>query len=324
MNNSFPNKEDVEALYPNLKDDDFIEEFAIISSKNGKKQVEIIDTLYKNKEGILKLSNDIGHITASYNKINTMFEFIVGDFSEIIKYRNSVIKDDAKARDNSLNRFLVHLLSSGKLFTDFLENHFKDKYGKKSVEFNKFKSILSKAYDENFVYRFFYSLRNFTQHIGFPVTSLSSGIVYNQEKEAEEIETFALLEIDYLLNSNYDWKKIVKEDLLRLKKENSNLEMFSLSAEYYKIMSQVMFKTKELFLDLNHSKMLTLLERSDKLGLEAYPYALAKITKYNLIHNPTNLTLNPISSRYDLERIYLDLSKIGLVNIINPKDNNDS
>lgn len=321
MHNSFPKKEDIEALYPNLNDEDVIEEFAKISSDNGEKQVEIIDTLYKNKADILKLSSEIEKVTASYKKINRMFDFIVGDFFEIINYRNNVIKNDTKVRDNSLNRFLVHLLSSGKLFTDFLENHFKDKYGKKSDEFNDFKAILSKAYDENFVYRFFYSLRNFTQHVGFPITSISSGLVSNQEKESEEIEIFAFLEIDYLLTSNYDWKKIIKEDLLNLKKENNNLEMFDLSAEYYKVMSLVMFKTKELFLELNHLKMQSLIEQSDSLGLDEYPYALSKITKYNLIHNPTNFTLSPIFSKYDLIQVYLDLSKIGLVKITKPKNN---
>ena len=57
-----------------------------------KRQVDFRSEYYQhvndvNKADILKLSSEIEKVTASYKKINTMFDFIVGDFFEIINWK---------------------------------------------------------------------------------------------------------------------------------------------------------------------------------------------------------------------------------------------
>src|SRR5690606_42004375 len=50
-------------------------------------------------------------------------------------FRSSNIeKNNKTSNQNTLNRLIIHLLSSGRLFIDTLEIHMKSKYGKKSIE----------------------------------------------------------------------------------------------------------------------------------------------------------------------------------------------
>lgn len=308
-------KKRIEQEYSHLNDEDIIEDLARIDIINGESEVNISD--FQNRDEVIKLSGEIGKIRNDYQKINTMFDLVLGDISDILKYKNHIEKNTKTSNDNTLNRLVIHLLSSGRLFIDTIESHMKSKYGKKSTEYSNFKDALSIKYNQKFVYRFFYYLRNFTQHVGFPVTTISSELVMDPETNQENTKVMAYLNIDYLLRSNYDWKKIVKDDLRNFQKEQKDLEMFDLIKAYYQIMAEVMYESKKQFLDLNHQYLLSLIKEWELLGLKSNKYAISKISKYDLIYNPTNITLSPIDSRYDIEMIYIDLSEIGLVNITN-------
>lgn len=305
----------IEQMYSHLKEEDIIEDLARIDIINGEREVHISD--FQNRDEIMKLSDKIGKIRNDYQKINTMFDLVHGDVSDILKYKNDIEKNNKTSNDNTLNRLVIHLLSSGKLYVETLESHIKSEYGDNSIEYSKFKSISSNKYDQKFVYRFFYYLRNFTQHVGFPITSISSEIVMNPKTNQENTKIVAYLSIDYLLNSNYHWKKIVKDDLLTFQSKQEGLEMFDLIKEYYQVMTEIMYEMKKQFLENNHKYLLSLINEWQSLGLKSNQYAISKISKYNLIYNPSNMTLSPISGRYDIEMIYIDLSKIGLVNITN-------
>lgn len=303
----------IEQEYSHLKDEDIIEDLARIDIINGEREINISD--FHNRDEVMKLSGEIGKIRNDYQKINTMFDLVLGDVSDILNYKKHIEKNTKTPNDNTLNRLIIHLLSSGRLFIDTIESHMKSKYGKESAEYSNFKDVLSKKYSQEFVYRFFYYLRNFTQHVGFPVTTISGGLVMNPETNQENTEVMAYLNIDYLLKSNYDWKKTVKDDLKNLHKKQEDLEIFDLIKTYYQIMAEVMYESKSQFLDLNHKNLLSLIKEWELLGLKSNKYALSRISKYNLIYHPTNITLSPINSRYDIEMIYVDLSKVGLVDI---------
>lgn len=309
------NKIKVEQEYSNLKDEDIIEDLVRIDAINDERVVHIID--FKNRKEIMKLSGRIGEICTDYQKINTMFDLVLYDTSDILSYKNNIEKNNKTSNDNKLNRLTIHLLSSGRLFVDSLEIHLKRKYGKTSNEYINFKNTLSKKYDEEFVYRFFYDLRNFTQHVGFPISAISSEIVRKPETDQEYTKLKSYLNIDYLLNSNFDWKKIIRDDLLDFQNKKEELDMFGLIERYYLIMTEIMFEAKKLFLDLNHRYLLSLIKKWELLGLKSNQYAISKITKYNLIHNPSKHKLSSVNGRYDIEMIYKDMSKIVLVNITN-------
>lgn len=150
----------------------------------------------------------------------------------IIKYLSGYIKDSyldyvlAGTIYADLNRLILNLLASVRMFLDHTEYSLKGKYGKTSKEFNDFKKMCSYKYDTNFSYRFLYRLRNFAQHCGMPV----GRIQFSSSKDREE--GFKSYEVEYtnlnllskhtlsiffdrnkLLESFNGWGKNVKQEL---------------------------------------------------------------------------------------------------------------
>lgn len=113
----------------------------------------------------------------------------------------------------NINRLYINLLSSFRAYLDHTETYLKKKYGHSSAEYNSFKQITSSLYDNEFAYRFAYKLRNYSQHCGFPIESIS---FKSSEDELTKQKTH-FLKIDFLrdeLVRNYDGWGIVKNDIL--------------------------------------------------------------------------------------------------------------
>ncbi|MGN7885419.1 hypothetical protein [Dyadobacter sp. 22481] len=72
-----------------------------------------------------------------------------------------------------VNRCFLNYLSSVRTFIDHTDSYLNRKFGKQSEEFREFKGELSRQFDTCFAYRFFYKLRNFAQHVGLPISSVS-------------------------------------------------------------------------------------------------------------------------------------------------------
>lgn len=108
-----------------------------------------------------------------------------------------------------LNRLILNLLSSIRTYLDHTETRLKREYGKDSEELKIFKAETSKAYDDNFAYRFLYKLRNYSQHCGLPAGSLRT-----TSSENEKPNHFLKLSLlrDNLLQ-NYEWGNPVTEEL---------------------------------------------------------------------------------------------------------------
>ena len=140
----------IEQMYSHLKDEAIIEDLARIDIINGEREVHILD--FQNRDEIMKVSDEIGKIHNDYQKINTMFDLVLGDTSDILKYKSNIEKNNKTSNENTLNTLIIHLLSSGRLFIDTLEILMKSKYDKKSIEYSNFKNVLSNKYDEKFVY----------------------------------------------------------------------------------------------------------------------------------------------------------------------------
>ena len=67
-----------------------------------------------------------------------MFELFISDVSDFLSIKNQLESKKLSIEEVNINRFMLHLLSSGKLFVDFNENQIKRKYSKNSVEFEKY------------------------------------------------------------------------------------------------------------------------------------------------------------------------------------------
>lgn len=76
----------------------------------------------------------------------------------------------------AINALTINLISSGRAVADAVDSCMEISYGQDSKEYQTFRTdCQSKVYEENFAYRFFYHLRNFSQHMHLPV-SISSGL----------------------------------------------------------------------------------------------------------------------------------------------------
>lgn len=106
-----------------------------------------------------------------------------------------------------INRHILNILSSIRTYLDHTETRIKREYGSNSEEFLNFKTQTSKAYDENFSYRFLYKLRNYAQHCGLPAGSLST-----TASQTGNSLKLCLVKNELLLN--YDsWGVIIKQEL---------------------------------------------------------------------------------------------------------------
>lgn len=110
------------------------------------------------------------------------------------------------------NRVLLNFLSSFRTLLDHMEYILKKDYGNESGEFKKFKKVCSEQYDNYFSYRFLYKLRNYTQHCGMPVGSLTiDSKVSNIESKKVEDYLAVYFDRDTLLNKYDSWGPIKNE-----------------------------------------------------------------------------------------------------------------
>ncbi len=153
----------------------------------------------------------------------------------IIRFFTSYVKDSrldsvrAQITYMDLNRLILNILASSRMFLDHNEYNLKHKYGKTSKEFSDFKKMCSCKYDTNFSYRFLYKLRNFIQHCGMPIGTIeiSSSLDRKEGPKSYEVEYSNLnllskhaLSIFFDRNTllkNFDgWGKNIKQELERM------------------------------------------------------------------------------------------------------------
>lgn len=116
----------------------------------------------------------------------------------------------------NINRHLLNYLSAVRAFLDHTTTNLKKRYGTHSNRYKRFKDACSKAYDSNFSYRFLYRLRNYAQHCGMPLGTLT---FHSEEKPPYSEHVYHYLEV------KFDRDKLLEYDLWgsRLLKEIQKL-----------------------------------------------------------------------------------------------------
>lgn len=259
----------------------------------------------------MSVSNQIFEIQKDFQKIKNMFELFITDVSDFLSIKNKLESKELKIEEADVNRFMIHLLSSGKLFVDFNENQIKQKYSEDSEEFDCIHRFASYQYDTNFAYRFCHSLRNYSQHIDLPINEIKT-----VSPDDETILVDFYIDLDYLLNSNFKWKKL-KMELIELNRKTSKIDAITLVKEYFNSLTELYGNYNELFLKLNHNTLVDIKSKLESLKLKHTRYYISKISKYDLKYSPENYTLSPLAAFAEIDEIYIELSKIGLVNIVN-------
>lgn len=133
---------------------------------------------------MLKISRDI---LMSAKAIEEKYDLMISNFFEFEKeiltqiaqgmVFNQNSYDDSYNIVSTLNRRVINLLTSTKLYYDQIEKHVRVCMHGDSSSGKLAKSYFSEEYDGNLEYRFMEALRNHVQHYGLAVHSLSSPIM---------------------------------------------------------------------------------------------------------------------------------------------------
>lgn len=149
----------------------------------------------------------LGRIVSNYD----YYEMLMSNVDEVLsvihafeaKRDSFVYSNEIEPYVRELNRTFINALGSFACYLNHYEYVLKTKYDDNSI-FDKFKKVCNTYFDSYFAYRFFYKLRNYVVHCNIPVTLLES--TANCVEETFYIDVSELLE-------EFDWGKIVKEDL---------------------------------------------------------------------------------------------------------------
>lgn len=115
------------------------------------------------------------------------------------------------------NRIIFNLLSSFRFYIDHTESYIKRKYGKTSKESQDFTTLLSSYFDKYFSYRFLYKLRNFSQHLGFPIDMVPFNAKENKANPEKMFGDFKLIvSRKNLLREKKLIGSIIKNDLVKM------------------------------------------------------------------------------------------------------------
>lgn len=82
----------------------------------------------------------------------------------------------------AINSFMINIISAGRSLVDTLEICVKKAYGDESDKYCGFKTRRSGVYDGKFAYRFFYHLRNFSQHNHLLISTDGNSYFFDAEQ----------------------------------------------------------------------------------------------------------------------------------------------
>lgn len=288
--------------------------------KNNEKIIEVTDITLTNQN--MKLFNRVREIHSKFIRIKNMHRLVEEDYIAFKKFINS--KNHLHDIDSKfyLDYYLVHILSSAKLFTNFVENVFKE-ISKNTINrdfFDNYKKLLSSIYDASFAYRFCYHLRNYTQHRGNIIHQVTKKIDSNENRTLE-----AKIIIDYILKSNYGWKTVIKEDLESRKSEIS-IDIESLITNFKNDLSYIYRHSMVLFLKAYDDELKKLKDELDNLYDTRKNPMLASVRKadFKKLKETKDINLYNISlldGGLTIDYIYIELSKIGIVKLETRHDN---
>ena len=119
----------------------------------------------------------------------------------------------------SLMSQIVNWLTSFRLFLDHAETNLKRTYGDHSSQVLRFKEQTALAFDGKLGYRFIYQYRNYVQHCGTPVSSITLTATKDEEgKPILDEQGQPIPRVSFRLNrqtllQDGDWSAIVRDDL---------------------------------------------------------------------------------------------------------------
>ena len=181
-------------------------------------------------------SSDMDIINISMKKLGdfgsccTLYEICDKNYQSILSYHGTV-KDDfplnrhrayeyMEDASQEMNRLLLNYLSSFKTFIDHLTTRYTRLQRQGHSFLDDFKKLTAACYDGNFPYRFFSKLRDYVQHCGLPLGSMSIE-EYPDQKGNVVINVLISMDRDKLISSYKKWGKVMPD----LHSQPQNMEL---------------------------------------------------------------------------------------------------
>lgn len=136
------------------------------------------------------------------------FDHIVNAVSKGIMSENSLNPYSMDKFSFDTSRYFLNYLTAMRVFLDHVEVRLKKRFGKGSVEVEKFKVMTAAQFDSRVSNRLFYKLRNYTQHCGLPPVSFNL-----MSRVGEGVEVIFTLNVRVLLDEYTEWGARVTADL---------------------------------------------------------------------------------------------------------------
>lgn len=121
------------------------------------------------------------------------------------------------------------------------------------VPIRKMEKITAGVYDNMFAYRFSYHLKNYTQHQGLPIATITTTAI---DDNLDKICKFKMkLNTNYLIESGYIWNKKVRLDLIAI---NGEIDVYDVLNGLMTSMTLIYGEVYEIFFISKHDKLMKL------------------------------------------------------------------
>lgn len=193
-------------------------------------------------EYLKERTSQIGKMMSDKKRIDNFircYEKIINQYS---KYAQGF---DIREVTEELNADIAAYLGSFKKFTDNWQTAITREFGKNSKELQMFKKSLAEQYDTYMEYRIMYRLRNYDQHCGDIVSSITAS------SEGDENTYKVYMNRDYLLENFDEWKE---EERVYLSKCDELIEIFPIMMTFHNCVLNAYAKMMDIRINENLSK----------------------------------------------------------------------
>ncbi len=151
-----------------------------------------------------------------YRQQISFLNLVLWSFEDYIRFQEELLitgigrsEASLRAPELDLNRRLMNFLSAVRTYLDHTETDLKRRFGEDSERYTRFEKLTNRLYDSWFSYRFLYKLRNFVQHCGLPLDSLSHTSTHNSRALSVTVSRSRLL-------TDFDWGAALRGEIERL------------------------------------------------------------------------------------------------------------
>ncbi len=240
-------------------------------------------TIGSQRFSLLKASRDI---LAEALQLEEEYEMMISNYIDLEKestnasisymvrnYRGYIDSFDARL---AVNRQLMNLLTSVRLYTDRLTDHCCACLPRETGIKDRLKLLRSTEYDRNFDYRFMEALRNYIQHSGTPVHQVVFGSRWTALDISGLLEFSSSFSADKkFISSDGSFKKQVLDEM------PDKVDLISASRGYIEALSSIHNKVRQMTsksVNEARSTIQTAIDdyrevyKKDPLGLTAYVF----------------------------------------------------